>query len=157
MVQTQTLGLGHLVVSQAVVQTQTLGLGLAGLILASLFLPQRSGGAWSTGEVSQLTQAAGLVYSFMLGRPGCLESEGGCPPSSWYLLAISHPRTWRTTCSALSVYTGNNPVLFYTECGHPVFSWREKGDAYLSQLALHFKHKLSVKSFTKILTRKVYS
>ena len=70
------------VVSQAVVQTQTLGLGLAGLILASLFLPQRSGGAWSTGEVSQLTQAAGLVYSFMLGRPGCLESEGGCPPSS---------------------------------------------------------------------------
>ena len=68
--------------SKAMVQTHTLGLGLAVLIIASLFLPQRSAGAWSTGEVSQLTQKAGFVYSFMLGRHGCLENEGRCPHSS---------------------------------------------------------------------------
>ena len=67
---------------KAMVQTQTLGLGLAVLILASLFLLQRSSGVWSMGEVSQLTQKAGFVYSFTLGRPGCLENEGGCLHSS---------------------------------------------------------------------------
>lgn len=33
----------------------------------------------------------GSFYSFMLGRHGCLEKEGRCPHSSWYLLVIFHP------------------------------------------------------------------
>lgn len=102
------------VASKAMMQTRSLDFGLAVLVLNLSFLPQGSGGVWFTGEVSLLTQRAGFIYNFMPDRLGCLKNEGGCLRSSCLLRAISLPHTWRTTCCALSVCTGNHMVPFYT-------------------------------------------
>ena len=71
------------------------------------FLSQRSSGAWSMGEVSLVTQRAGFIYSFMLGKPGFLRSEGGYLHSFCYLPTRSHLLTWKIICCALNVFKGN--------------------------------------------------